>query len=148
MQYIGIQIHSFSRTHQYMLMSLWACSVVSRVVKCPPTFSLFLTISFITEAFDSLSSTLENFHCSLGHSVQLFVTVYVECQENVLVSFEAKDKRILLWHQCSLWGKIFEAKDRSVLLCPQCKIIEENKTIHPLKLKWEVIELSLMDSSC
>jgi len=42
----------------------------------------------------------------------------------------------------------FEAKDRSILLCPQCKIIEENKIIHPLKLKWKILELSLMDLFC
>ena len=86
------------------------------VVECPPTSSLFFfTVSFITEAFDSYSSTLEDFHCILGHSEQLFKTVYVETKENVLAPFETKDE--------------------SILLCLQCKIIEENKTIHPLKQK-------------
>ena len=52
----------------------------------------------------------------------------VEFEENVLTSFEAKGK--------------------SILLFPQCKITEENKTVHSLKLKWKVLDLSLVDSFC
>ena len=64
----------FSRSHRYVLMSLWACSVVYCVVECPLTSSPFFTISFITEAFEPLPSTfpqLEDFHCLLGHSQPL-----------------------------------------------------------------------------
>ena len=57
----GIHIHCFPRTQKYMLMSLWACSVVSRVVQCPHASSPFFTISLITEAFDSLPSTFPQF---------------------------------------------------------------------------------------
>ena len=72
----------------------------------------------------------------------------MEPEENVLARFEAKDKSILLWLQYFSQGEIIEAEDKSVLLCPQCKIIEENKTIHSLKLKLKVSELSLMDLFC
>jgi len=33
------------------------------------------------------------------------------------------------------------AKDKSILLCAQCKIIEEKKSVHPLKLKLKILEL-------
>ena len=67
--------------------------------------------------------------------------MYVEPKENVLAHFEAKDKSILLWLQYFLWGKIIEAEDKSILLCAQCKIIEEKKSVHPLKLKLKILEL-------
>ena len=28
------------------------------------------------------------------------------------------------------------------------KLLRKNKTVHPLNLKWKVLELSLMDSFC
>jgi len=55
---------------------------------------------------------------------------------------------VVYYDLCFLWNNIVEAKDKSILLCSQCKIIEENKTIHPLKLNLKVLELSLMDSFC
>ena len=61
MQYIGIHIHSFSRTHRYVSVSLWAGSVAFRVVSCPPISSPFFTINFITETFDWLSFTFPQF---------------------------------------------------------------------------------------
>lgn len=54
------------------------------------------------------------------------ITIYVEPEENVLTHFEAEDK--------------------GILLCSQCRIIEENRAIHPLRLK--VLGLQLMDSFC
>lgn len=123
---------------RYMLTLLWACSVVSRVAECPPT-SPFSTISFITEALNCLFPSLENFHCLLGHGEQLLKWYMWN-----LHLLGTKDKSILFWLLCSLWGKIIEGKHKIILLCPQSKISEKNKIINPLKLKWEVLEPSLV----
>ena len=75
-------------------------------------------------------------------------TEYVETKENILAHFEAKDKNILLWLQYFSWGKIIEVEDKNTVLCPSAKLLRKNKTVHPLKLKWNVSELYFMDSFC
>lgn len=73
-------------------MSLWARSVVFRVLECPPV-SLFFPTSSISESFDSLFSAfphLENSHFLLRYSEPLFKAIYMEPEENIPTSSEAK----------------------------------------------------------
>ena len=50
--------------------------------------------------------------------------------------------KVFYYDPCaSCEAKSLRQKDKSIPLCPQYKINEENMSIHPLKLKWKVLEL-------
>lgn len=105
MQYTGIHLHSFSMTHRYVIMFFvfWACSVVSRVVKCAPTSSPFLTIIFITEAFDPLLSTFPQFGSeSRRQNIALFKLGLIPCTkgrntETIGMQGPAKTSRVAVY---------------------------------------------------
>lgn len=88
MHYIGIHIHYFSKTHKYMLTSFWACSLISRVVKCPPTSFLHFPPSASAlrplTIFYPLFPNLENLRCVLGHSEKLLKQYTWNSEDDVL----------------------------------------------------------------
>ena len=45
-------------------------------------------------------------------------------------------------------AKSLRQKIKVIYYVPSAKLLRKNKTVHPLKLKWKVLELSLMDSFC
>mgnify|MGYP001855654084 CR=1 FL=1 len=145
MQYVGIHIHSFSRSHRYVLMSPWACSVVFRVVKSPPTSSPFFTISIITETFDSLLFTFPQFG-RFPLLVRPQWAIFLKTWGKYLPYFETKvffcDSSI------SHEAKSLRQKIKVFYYVPSAKLLRNTKTVHLLKLKWKVLELSFMDSFC
>ena len=82
-------------------------------------------------------------------------TMYVEPEENVLARFETKDRSILLLLQVfycdcttSHEAKSLRQNIKVFYYVPSAKLLRKNKTVHPLNLKWKVLEPSLMDSFC
>lgn len=77
-------------------------------------------------------------------------TVYVEPEENVLARFETKDRSILLLLQVfycdcttSHEAKSLRQKMKVFYYVPSAKLLKKNKTAHPLKLKWKVLDYHL-----
>jgi len=81
-----------------MLMSLWACSVVSRVVECLflPCFPPSALSQGPLADFQLLFSNLENLHCLLGHGGQHLKLYVWNPRKMSLLLLGAKDESILL----------------------------------------------------
>ena len=72
----------------------------------------------------------------------------MEPEENVLARLRQKIKVFYCDSGTSHEAKPLRQKIKVFYYVPSAKLLRKNKTVHPLNLKWKVLELSLMDSFC